>query len=757
MVNMANLTHKDLINLGKQLGYLSMPGGLCKGFSGMLMQAILAGEEGQFWKRVKLIEKYQSDFSLLIKKIDQVKLKTIAKQELNKEDIELVEILAFYDGMELYLLPENHQDVFNNRYVPQNKLKDIYALTHPVKLEHDNLTILLNNVYAFNNTDLMNYINELEIAVSNHPNLPILIGSSRHSVLLKYNAQNSEKPWMYVDTNEFEAYPESANYYRELNTQELVDALFNSLSRNLKHIVFCSTLATHNTHRFDEENALDKLKKQYKISPEQAIMYDRSGVGLLFFACQEGHIEAIRLLLGQEGIEVNKATKDGLTPLHTACDNGHVEVIKLLLAHKGIEANKATKNGYTPLHIACQQRHVEVIKLLVQEGIKNGTLILHQAKKNPAFLKAILESLPENQRLAAVKMTDNDGKTVLHYAAYYPASLRAILECLPENQRLAAIKLTDNDGKTVLHYAAYNPASFKIILESLPENQRLAAVKLTHDDNGGLPYEAIFFKAILESLPENQRLAVVQLVYSGGNTVLHFAESNPTFLRVILECLPQNQRLAAVRLTNYDGDTVLHGIEKYPKSLKVTLDLLPEVQHLHIRGASVEALKYAFLTDIRFNNAIQSSGKTQFSKELAYDLLKLQQFHKEKIGKENDKNYGKEYNQSIHRFYERALEIRLSGAPIKIQAQNIVASAHEEFKPRHKEWRLLADALMLISILFGGLGLVIMAGRYSTSDTVFFSQAITKREEDLTKLLVKDENIAEEKDPDNIALLFKSL
>lgn len=176
---------------------------------------------------------------------------------------------------------------------------------------------------------------------------------------------------------------------------------------------------------------------------------------------------------------------------------------------------------------------------------------------------------------------------------------------------------------------------------------------------------------------------------------------------------------------NHNGDTILHYVADHQKSLKVMFDLLPQVQHLQISGSKAEALKYAFFTDFRLNSAIESSGRIQFSQELSYDLLRLQQFHHEQIGKENDNNYGKDYNQSIHRFYERALAIRLSGAPIMTQAQNIVALAHEEFKPRHKEWRLFADALMLVSILFGGLGVLILAGRYCTSDTVFFSQDIT--------------------------------
>ena len=89
--------------------------------------------------------------------------------------------------------------------------------------------------------------------------------------------------------------------------------------------------------------------------------------------CEVGHTEVVKLLLAQDGIEVNKArTDDGTTPLFMACQEGHFEVVKLLLAQDGIEANKAcTADGSTLLYMACQQGHSEVVKLLLaQDGIE---------------------------------------------------------------------------------------------------------------------------------------------------------------------------------------------------------------------------------------------------------------------------------------------------------------------------------------------------------------------------------------------------
>ncbi|MBA2709196.1 MAG: hypothetical protein H0U57_01190 [Tatlockia sp.] len=162
----------------------------------------------------------------------------------------------------------------------------------------------------------------------------------------------------------------------------------------------------------------------------------------------------------------------------------------------------------------------------------------------------------------------------------------------------------------------------------------------------------------------------------------------------------------------------------------------------------------AIFNDNRLKEAIHRSGKKQFSKELAHDLIVLYQFHQDYNSTLSF--YVEECTESINNFYEKALDIRLSGAPIKIQAQKITAAANEEFKHRHKDWRLLADALMLISILFGGLGLIIMAGRYCTNNTVFFSQEKTNRAQKFHNQYMKYQNeiddLAEESDPDSVLL-----
>ena len=125
-----------------------------------------------------------------------------------------------------------------------------------------------------------------------------------------------------------------------------------------------------------------------------------SSEGKLFIACGEGQVDAVRLLL-DNGAEVDRANKNGSTPLHSACFKGHVDAAWLLL-DKGAEVDRANENGLTPLMLACYKGHVELARLVLDKGAEvdraaeNGATPLGIAqKKGHSSIVALLEkSLP---------------------------------------------------------------------------------------------------------------------------------------------------------------------------------------------------------------------------------------------------------------------------------------------------------------------------------------------------------------------------
>jgi ankyrin repeat protein len=90
----------------------------------------------------------------------------------------------------------------------------------------------------------------------------------------------------------------------------------------------------------------------------------------LWIACQNGHDECVRFLLGINGIDVNRADNRGISPLHTAASNGHANIVKMLLVFDEsigtVEVNRSCSFGTTPLFIASINNHAEVVELLLK-------------------------------------------------------------------------------------------------------------------------------------------------------------------------------------------------------------------------------------------------------------------------------------------------------------------------------------------------------------------------------------------------------
>ena len=88
------------------------------------------------------------------------------------------------------------------------------------------------------------------------------------------------------------------------------------------------------------------------------------GITPLIAASGLGLTEIVKLLLAK-GANVNKASKEGWTPLYEASINGRANVVKVLLAAPGIDVNKADKFGKTPLLTASRNGHTVTVSLLL--------------------------------------------------------------------------------------------------------------------------------------------------------------------------------------------------------------------------------------------------------------------------------------------------------------------------------------------------------------------------------------------------------
>ena len=91
---------------------------------------------------------------------------------------------------------------------------------------------------------------------------------------------------------------------------------------------------------------------------------NKDGGTPLYIACQNGHLDVVRMLLSVDGIDPNRANANKQTPVNTASDNGHLEIVRLLLTLPGLDITTEDKWGDAPEASARKKGHTAVASLL---------------------------------------------------------------------------------------------------------------------------------------------------------------------------------------------------------------------------------------------------------------------------------------------------------------------------------------------------------------------------------------------------------
>jgi serine/threonine-protein phosphatase 6 regulatory ankyrin repeat subunit B len=132
---------------------------------------------------------------------------------------------------------------------------------------------------------------------------------------------------------------------------------------------------------------------------------DNDGATSLYVACQNGHIDVVKLLLtykadpspGAEGYnplyianqngfdniveflcmqavhDINKINPNGSTAIYVASQNGHYKCVEIMLKYEASQ-HILYSSDYSCLYVACQNDHIEVVKIL----LNNDTSLMHR-------------------------------------------------------------------------------------------------------------------------------------------------------------------------------------------------------------------------------------------------------------------------------------------------------------------------------------------------------------------------------------------
>jgi Ankyrin repeats (3 copies) len=137
-------------------------------------------------------------------------------------------------------------------------------------------------------------------------------------------------------------------------------------------------------------------------------------------AARKGDAATVKRLL-DEGVDVNTKFRYNATAIFYACDAGHVDVVKVLLDHGADLTLKDTFYGFTPLMLAVNPArkktpaHNEIAKLLVAKGAPGKDMALSSAidDDDEGLAKVVLDSggLTPAMLTDSLEQARADGKT----------------------------------------------------------------------------------------------------------------------------------------------------------------------------------------------------------------------------------------------------------------------------------------------------------------------------------------------------------
>ncbi|WP_172440409.1 ankyrin repeat domain-containing protein [Coxiella burnetii] len=477
--------------------------GICYGLVAMALQAFIIDDYDKHQQRLESINSLSEKDVLHMRAIQFLDLQSLEafKRKRSNRHQNLVDIVAFLQGVSLFFRPDTNLELFQNK--AHGREQNI-LLTAPIvqnrRIEEEKGLVRVS-VFSgvYDQKELSIYIESYAKAMKNahiRTHNGWLLGNSNHAVMLGYDL---EKGWLLNNNGKGDFSTDAKEVCENIRKSFLGAYLLNLINQQgrgpliisttpFNPLIFSTEVFTTRQRLPDTQNFLDYLYADYsfsrlhQVTPEKANARDPDNANWLYIATRQGQIEVVRELLdkgissnqgiGNEGVlyvaagcghleitqlllqrraNVNQPGYNDFSPLYCAAYGGHTAIVReLLMANAAV--NQTHEGGMTPLLVAIQNNYVASVEELFKGGAdpnqkrSDGIGALHLAA-GCGRLEIVQLFL---QKGVDPNPAGNNGETPLH-CAVEQGQIAIVHELLVFN---AAVTKAKHSGETVLHIAA---------------------------------------------------------------------------------------------------------------------------------------------------------------------------------------------------------------------------------------------------------------------------------------------------------------
>lgn len=301
-------------------------------------------------------------------------------------------------------------------------------------------------------------------------------------------------------------------------------------------------------------------------------MEGSQGFSAILMACFEENFEIFKMLY-ENGADINHSDDGGKACIHYICEYEELDALKLILGDDSVDVNVQTSYNNRPVHYSCLHESSEAFKLLIDHGAVYDCVNIHG--QTPLHIAACCANLEITNQLLTlgvdVNCKDHQGQTPLHHACI----LRNLSMCKLLIENGADVNVYDlYSGRSLLHLAFEHPEIVKCLLK--------AGADVNGNNSTGYP---LIYSAVKSS---DLRLCRILLAHEAdvncgplGSTMLHLsgAESTLDMVKLIYQYSP-----SSIDSKDYECKTPLHYAckRKYSESSEI-------IKFLVDNGADVDA------------------------------------------------------------------------------------------------------------------------------------------------------------------------